>query len=31
VNVTDVLNDAFGQLRGLVRSAVKELTPEQLR
>jgi uncharacterized damage-inducible protein DinB len=31
VNVNDVLNDAFGRLPGLVRAAVKELTPEQLR
>jgi hypothetical protein len=31
VNVNDVLNDAFGRLPGLVRAAVEELTPEQLR
>ncbi|MDT5043440.1 MAG: hypothetical protein QOE51_4425 [Actinoplanes sp.] len=31
VNHNDVLNDAFGRLPGLVRAAVKELTPEQLR
>jgi uncharacterized damage-inducible protein DinB len=31
VNVNDVLMDAFGRLPGLVRSAVKGLTAEQLR
>jgi hypothetical protein len=31
VNVSDVLNDAFGRLPGLVRQAVKGLTPDQLR
>jgi uncharacterized damage-inducible protein DinB len=30
MNVNDVLNDAFGRLPGLVRGAVKDLTPEQL-
>ena len=31
MNHNDVLNDAFGRLPGLVRSAVKELSPAQLR
>jgi len=31
VNVTDLLNDAFGRLPELVRAAVSGLTPEQLR
>jgi uncharacterized damage-inducible protein DinB len=31
VNVSDVLNDAFGRLPDLVRAAVRDLTPEQLR
>jgi uncharacterized damage-inducible protein DinB len=31
MNVNDVLNDAFGRLPGLVRGAVKNLSPEQLR
>ena len=31
MNQNDVLNDALGRLPGLVRAAVKELTPEQLR
>jgi uncharacterized damage-inducible protein DinB len=30
VNANDVLNDAFGRLPGLVRRAVRDLTPEQL-
>jgi DinB superfamily len=30
VNANDVLNDAFGRLPGLVRGAVRNLTPEQL-
>jgi uncharacterized damage-inducible protein DinB len=30
VNANDVLNDAFGRLPGLVRRAVRNLTPEQL-
>jgi uncharacterized damage-inducible protein DinB len=31
MNVNDVLNDAFGRLPGLVRGAVRNLSPEQLR
>jgi hypothetical protein len=31
VNANDVLNDAFGRLPGLVRRAVGDLSPEQLR
>ena len=31
MNSKDVLNDAFGRLPGLVKAAVKDLTPEQLR
>jgi uncharacterized damage-inducible protein DinB len=31
VNAGDVLTDAFGRLPGLVRGAVRDLTPEQLR
>jgi uncharacterized damage-inducible protein DinB len=31
VNARDVLKDAFGRLPGLVKRAVKDLTPEQLR
>ncbi len=31
VNASEVLLDVFGRLPGLVRSAVRDLTPEQLR
>jgi hypothetical protein len=30
LNAKDVLNDAFGRLPGLVRSAVRDLSPEEL-